>query len=108
MESFTLVGIAGWQLLSTLLQADATFKGKYLWSQLSIINRDGADSLIIKALPGTTAPITDSGITLSSTGDAFNWSTSGRGGPIDGKSIWIKCSGASTDFEITFVRWGGN
>jgi len=105
MESFSLSGASGWQTLSSLLTADATFKGLYLWSMMSIKDTHASQTLIVKALPGATAPSTDSGINLSA-GSAFTWDA-GNQGIIDGKSIWIKCSGADTTFDITFIRKTG-
>jgi len=102
VENFTLTGASGWQLLSTLLVADATFKGIYMWSMMSIKNTHTTQTMIVKALPGTTAPSVDSGTNLAA-GISFTWDC-GNQGSIDGKSIWIKCSGASTTFDLTFLR----
>lgn len=102
METFSLSGSSGWQLLSTLLGADATFSGKYLWSSFYIKNTHGSATMIVKVLPGSTAPSSDSGINLAAAG-SFTFEPSGHS-PIDGKSIWVKCSGAATTFDIAFSR----
>lgn len=105
MESFSLSGASGWQTLSSLLEADATFKGIYMWTMLSIKDTHASQTMIIKALPGSTAPSTDSGINLT-TGVGFAWDA-GNQGAIDGKSIWIKCSGNATTFDVSFIRKTG-
>lgn len=105
MECFTLTGANGWQTLSSLLDADATFTGKYNWSMLAIKNTHASNTMIIKSLPGTTAPVADSGINLAAT-ESFAWDA-GNQGIIDGKAIWIKCSAGSTTFDITFIKKTG-
>lgn len=105
MESFTLTGANGWQTLSSLLLADNTFSGKFLWTMLSIRDTHATQTMIIKNLPGTTAPVVDSGINLGA-GTAFTWDA-GNQGFIDGRAIWVKCSGAGTTFDITFIRKSG-
>jgi hypothetical protein len=105
MESFSLSGANGWQLLSTLLAADATFSGLYKWTMMSIKNTHAAQTMIVKTRAGATAPSTDSGINLGA-GIGFAWDA-GNQGIIDGKAIWIKCSGAATTFDITFIRKTG-
>lgn len=105
MESFSLSGASGWQLLSTLLDADITFKGLYLWSVLSIKNTHASQTMIIKSLPGSTAPASDSGINLAA-GASFTWDA-GNQGIIDGKAVWIKCSGGTHTFDVTFIRKAG-
>jgi len=105
MEAFTLSAASGWQLLSTLLGADATFSGKYLWTMLSIKNTHASQTMIVKTLPGATAPAADSGINLAAAA-SFTWD-GGTQGIIDGRAIWIKASGAATTFDITFMRKAG-
>jgi hypothetical protein len=105
MESFTLTAASGWQTLQSLLSADVTFTAKYLWCMLSIKNTHASQTMIIKNLPGATAPVSDSGINLAA-GASFAWD-GGNQGIIDGKSIWIKASGAGTTFDITFLRKSG-
>ena len=105
MEAFSLQGDTGWQTLSSLLDADVTFSGRYLWGWLTIINQDGSNTMIVKSLPGTTAPSADSGINLGP-GDAFTWSP-GNQGIIDGRAIWVKCSANPTDLDVTFVHKSG-
>lgn len=105
MESFSLTAANGWQTLSSLLAADTTFSGKYLWCMLSIRDTHATQALIVKNLPGTTAPVADSGINLAA-GVAFTWDA-GNQGIIDGKAIWIKASGAGTTFDITFIKKAG-
>ena len=105
MESFSLTGANGWQTLSSLLSADLTFKGRYLWTQLAIQNTHASQTMIIKSLPGSTAPASDSGINLGP-GDGFNWQA-GAQGVIDGRAVWIKCSAGSTTFDVTFIRKEG-
>lgn len=105
MESFSLSGASGWQTLSSLLAADATFKGLYLWSMLSIKNTHASQTMIVKSLPGATAPSSDSGINLAA-GIGFAWDA-GNQGIIDGKAIWIKCSGNATTFDVSFIRKTG-
>lgn len=102
METFSLNGASGWQTLSSLLELDATFKGKYLWSQLAIVDTHGSQTMIVKSLSGETAPSSDSGINLEP-GASFTWNC-GSHGFIDGKAVWIKCSGADTTFDVTFIR----
>ena len=105
MESFSLSGAAGWQLLSTLLAAAldaATFSGKFSWTMLSIKNTHASQTMIVKSKPGTAPPTVDSGINLAG-GVGFAWDTNGQTA-IDGKAIWIKCSGAATTFDVTFIR----
>jgi hypothetical protein len=102
MESFTLSGASGWQLLSTLLSADVTFEGKYLWSWLYIRNTHASQTVIVKGFSSTSAPSTDSGITLPVAGGNMTWSP--LRGNIDGRAIWVKCSGAATTFDISFMR----
>lgn len=102
MESFSLSGASGWQTLASLLILDTTFKNLFLWSMLSIKDTHATQTMIIKALPGSTAPSTDSGINLAS-GASFTWDA-GNQGIIDGQSIWIKCSGNATTFDVSFIR----
>lgn len=105
MESFSLSGASGWQTLSSLLEADATFTRRYTWTMLSIKNTHASQTMIIKSLPGTTAPVADSGINLAA-GVGFAWD-GGTQGIIDGKAIWVKCSGAATTFDVTFIGKAG-
>lgn len=105
MESFSLSGALGWQLLSTLLGADATFSGNYLWTWLYIKDTHASQTMIVKTKAGSVAPSTDSGVNLAAAG-SITWNP-GNQGIIDGKSIWVKCSGAATTFDISFVRKAG-
>lgn len=105
MESFSLVGANGWQTLRSLLTADATFSGKFIWTMFSIRNTDGTNSIIVKTLPGSTSPSTDSGINLAPE-VGFTWDA-GNQGIIDGAAIWIKCSGADTNFDVSIIRKTG-
>lgn len=105
MESFTLTGASGWQLLSALLSADVTFTGKFLWTWLYIKDTHASQTMIIKTLPGSTAPSTSSGITLPAAGSIII--APGNQGIIDGRAIWINCSGASTTFDVAFVKKAG-
>jgi len=102
MESFTLSGASGWQLLSALLAADVTFEGKYMWSWMYIRNTHAAQTMIVKGWSSATAPSADSGISLPAAGGNMTWNPSR--GLIDGKAIWVKCSGATTTFDIAFMR----
>lgn len=108
MENFTLTGANGWQKLSTLLGADATFSGKYLWA-VFIIRNTSANTMIIKSLPGSTAPAADSGINLTAvSGTAPGIGIdAGENRAIDGQAIWIKCSAGSTTFDLTFIKQTG-
>lgn len=105
MECFTLTGASGWQTLYSLLEANATFKGKYKWTMLSIKNTHATNTMIIKSLPGATAPAADEGLNLGA-GEGFAWDA-GNQGIIDGRAIWVKCSGASTTFDVSFIRKAG-
>lgn len=105
MEAFSLTGASGWQTLQSLLGADATFTGKYMWTMLSIRDTHATQTMIIKPLPGSTQPSSDSGVNLAA-GASFTWDA-GNQGFIDGKIIWIKCSGNSTTFDITFIKKAG-
>jgi hypothetical protein len=104
MEQFSITATSGWQTLSSLLDADATFKGKYLWSWLYIRNTS-ANTVIIKSLPGSTAPAADSGTNLTaSAGIRPDVTINPSEGFIDGKAIWIKASAITTTIDVTFVR----
>lgn len=105
MENFSLSASSGWQLLSTLLAADTTFSGKYLWSWFYIKDTHATQTVIVKTLPGTTAPSADSGINLAAAGG--NITINPGHGLIDGKSIWIKASGNATTIDVSFVRTAG-
>ena len=108
MENFTLTGALGWQTLSSLLDAllpTHMFSGKYLWTMLSIKNTHASQTMIIKNAPGAVAPPVSSGTNLIA-GGSFTWDA-GNQGIIDGKAIWVSCSGAGTTFDITFIRKTG-
>lgn len=105
MEAFSLSGASGWQTLSSLLVADSTFMLKYMWSMLSIKNTHASQTMIIKSLPGATAPSTNSGVNLAA-GESFAWDA-GNQGSIDGKAVWIKCSGGTHTFDVTFIKKTG-
>lgn len=102
MESFTVTGASGWQSLSSLLVLDATFKGLYLWSMLSIKDTHASNTIIVKAQTSAPAGGDASGINLGA-GAAFAWDA-GNQGVIDGKTIYIKCSGNGTTIDVSFIR----
>lgn len=102
MESFTLSGASGWQRLATLLAADATFSGHYIWSWLYIKDTHASQTMIIKNLAGTTAPSSDSGISLAAGGTITI--APGTAGFIQGNQLWVKCSGSATTFDVAFVN----
>lgn len=104
METFSLTLASGWQRLKTLLETDATFKGKFIWQMCAIRNTHSTATMIIKSLPGTTAPSVDSGWNLPSAGGNFTWSVSD--GLINGEDIWIKASAAGS-CDITIIKFGG-
>jgi hypothetical protein len=104
MEQFTVTAANGWQTLSSLLELDATFKNKYIWSWLYIRNTS-ANTVIIKSLPGATAPSVDSGTNLTaSAGIRPDVTINPVEGFIDGRAIWIKASAGTTTIDVTFVR----
>lgn len=105
MESFTITGASGWQTLASLLTADATFRGYYLWTMFSIKDTHASNTIIVKSLPGTTAPSSDSGINLGP-GASFTWDATSSG-IIVGRDIWIKCSANSTTMDVSFINKTG-
>lgn len=107
MENFSLTGANGWQKLSTLLEADATFSRKYLWSMIMIRNTS-ANTMIIKSLPGTVSPAADSGINLTAvSGLAPGFGIDAGRSVINGNIIWIKCSAGTTTFDVTILQKTG-
>jgi len=110
MESFSLSGAAGWQLLSTLLAAAldaATFSGKFSWTMLSIKNTHATGIIIAKTLPGPNAPtvIPENGTHLGP-GVGFAWDA-GNQGIIDGSALWLHSSVGPGAIDITFIRKTG-
>ena len=107
MENYSLTAASGWQTLASLLIADATFKGKYNWVLFKIRNTS-ANTMIVKTLPGTTAPSSDSGENLTASSGVHPGFTiaASDGSVIDGAAIWLKASAGSTTFDVSFVREG--
>jgi hypothetical protein len=109
MENFSLTGASGWQTLASLLVADPTFKAIYIWSGLIIRNTHAANTMIIKVQTSTPAGGDASGVNLTAVGGTYPVLSlmCGSQGTIDGKNVWIKCSGASTTFDVTIIRKPG-
>lgn len=105
MESFSLSCASGWNKLSTLLAADATFKGLYLWTMFSIKDTHASQTIIVKSQTSTPAGGDASGVNLAA-GTSFTWDA-GNQGIIDGNAIWVKASGAATTIDVSFIRKTG-
>jgi len=103
MESFSLTLASGWNKLSTLLVADVTFKGKYLWGWMAIRNTHATAVMVIKG-SATSQPASVSGFTLP-VGGSLTWNPDD--GIINGETIWINASAAgSCDITFTAVTGG--
>lgn len=109
MEFFSLSGASGWNRLSTLLAADPTFSGIYMWTVLIFHNTHASATMIIKPQTSVPAGGDASGWNLTAIGGASSSVAidAGNQGFIDGKNIWVKCSGAATTFDVGFVRKSG-
>lgn len=111
METFTVTAASGWQTLSSLLatagySATPNVANSYLWSWLYVKDTHATQTVIVKVLPGATAPAADSGINLAAAGG--NITLNPGHGFVDGKAIWIKASGNSTTIDVAFFRKASN